>query len=137
MSGGTVSKYTKKNTQRKNKSLKKRQIGGTILSHLAHNATSNLDNHMEMHNKINQQMQLKANNIKQQIRLHKKLLHLKKKQIKDASQSCLARQLYKPSLLSCERSCLRQLQNANPGDSGVHCGCKNTPKGFPYLGSCT
>ena len=142
MSGGSVIKYTKKNTQRKNKSLKKRQIGGTILSQMAHNAsmennaTSNLDNHMEMHNKINQQMQLKANNIKQQIRLHKKLLHLKKKQIKDATQSCLARQLYKPSLLSCERSCLRQLQNANPGDSGVHCGCKNPPKGFPYLGSC-
>jgi len=69
---------------------------------------------------------------KQMEKTYQQLVHLKNKELKQASKSCLHTQLMdKVKTLSCEKDCLRQLQTA-PTNNKITCGCKRMPEPFNY-----
>ena len=69
---------------------------------------------------------------KQMENTYKQLVHLKNKELEQASNSCLHKQLmHKIKNLTCEKDCLRQLQS-DPANNKIKCGCKSMPKPFEY-----
>ena len=144
---------------RKSRQFTRKQRGGNLSSSLkqyAHKTTENQTHHETNHasniktkeggeinkntvehfSKIQQlESELNTNKFetyKQMEKTYKQLVQLKNKELKQASNSCLHKQLmHKVKNLSCEKDCLRQLQTA-PTNNKIKCGCKSMPKPFNY-----
>ena len=144
---------------RKSRQFTRKQRGGNLSSSLkqyAHKTSENQKHHEELKDfnikakeggEVNkntvehfskiQQLESELNtnkfkNYKQMENTYKQLVQLKQKELKQAGNSCLHKQLmHKVKNLSCEKDCLRQLQT-DPKNNKIQCGCKSMPKPFNY-----
>ena len=144
---------------RKSRQFTRKQRGGNLSSSLKQYAhkTSNKQTHQESNNDTNikskeggelnkntvehfskiQQLESELNSnkfetYKEMEKTYKQLVQLKNKELKDASKSCLHKQLmHKIKDLGCEKACIRQLQTDSTNNK-IECGCKSMPSPFKY-----